>query len=225
MKKTLTAIVLSAVLAPPVALAIGGGGVIVEDPGSIAKTVEVIAKAKEQLDQLKEQVATAKGQLDAFKNEVIDTKKRLEGFSDYSTIFGSAESYMKDFWNDMSKDLSAADIRKIADKYGFDTTEYQQIEAQYKEKFEQVTRYEKLAKDIELSSGKLARAQTAFRNATTPQQREELRNNIILETSTMQAKIAQTDTEVRRMEKEQKLREEAALRKYSDDNFSLKPAK
>lgn len=46
MRKTLTAIVLSALLAPPMAFAIGGG-VIVEDPGSIAKTVEVIAKAKE----------------------------------------------------------------------------------------------------------------------------------------------------------------------------------
>ncbi|HGG5823032.1 TPA: type IV secretion system protein [Salmonella enterica subsp. enterica serovar Saintpaul] len=218
MKKTLTVIVLGFLMFQQTALA--AGGVIVEDPGSIAKTVEVIQKAKAQIDELKKQVDLAKNQLDAYKQEVLDTKKRLEGVSDYSAMFGSADAYLKDFWNDLNKDLTDSDVRNLASKYGFDTKEYEQIKQQYKEKFEQVTKYEALSKDLEKSADKLAKAQKEFNQATTPQKREELQNNIMLENSTMQLKIAQAEAEIRRSEKEQKLREEAALRKYMDSNFS-----
>lgn len=219
MKKTLTAVVLGFLLSQHPALALGG--VIVEDPGSIAKTVQVIAKAKDQIVELKKQVDLAKNQLDAYKQEVIDTKKRLEGVSDYSAMFGSADAYLKDFWNDLNKDLSDSDVRNLAAKYGFDIKEYDQIKQQYKDKFEQVTKYEALSKDLEKSANKLAKAQAAFSQATTPQKREELQNNIMLETSTMQVKIAQANAEIQRLEKEQKLQEEAAQRKFADDNFSL----
>ncbi|EKB3332594.1 hypothetical protein ONZ27_005151 [Salmonella enterica subsp. enterica serovar Chandans] len=219
MKKTLTAVVLGFLLYQQAALAVGG--VIVEDPGSIAKTVEVIAKAKDQIVELKKQVDLAKNQLDAYKQEVLDTKRRLEGVSDYSALFGSADAYLKDFWEGMNRDLSDSDIRNMASKYGFDTKEYDQIKQQYKAKFEQVTKYEALSDDLEKSAKKLAKAQAVFRQATTPQKREELQNNIMLETSTMQAKIAQANAEIQRLEKEQKLQEEAALRKFADDNFSL----
>lgn len=220
MKKTLTALFLGATLTGYSSVA-SSVGVIVEDPGSIAKTVEVIKKASDQIAELKKQVDLATNQLEAYKQEVLDTKRRLEGITDYSAIFGSAESYMKDFWNDMQRELTDADIRSMATKYGFDTKEYDQIKRQYESKFEEITKYEVMSKDLEKSAEKIKATQKAFSKADTPQKREELQNNILLETAAMQLKIAQNEAEINRMAHERKLREEAALIKYTESNFSL----
>ncbi|HGJ5856659.1 type IV secretion system protein [Arsenophonus nasoniae] len=198
-----------------------GSGIPVVDGAAIAQAVALVEKANAQIKELQDQVQTAKSQLDAYKQEVIDTKKRLEGFTDYSAIFGSAEAYMQDFWDDLNKDLNAADIRKFADKYGFNLKDYEQIEREYKNKFQQVEKYEALEKNITAHSRRLGGAQKAFNHAKTPQQREELLNNIILESNVLQAQIAQTNANIQKMEKEQKLKEEAAVKKYLDANFSL----
>ncbi|MDT1643172.1 type IV secretion system protein, partial [Escherichia coli] len=221
MKKTLTALFLGATLTGYSSVASSVGGVIVKDPGSIAKTVEVIKKAADQIAELKKQVDLATSQLEAYKQEVLDTKRRLEGITDYSAIFGSAESYMKDFWEDMKKELTDADIRSMATKYGFDTKEYDRIKRQYESKFEEITKYEAMSKDLEKSAEKIKATQKAFSKADTPQKREELQNNILLETAAMQLKIAQNEAEINRMARERKLREEAALIKYTEDNFSF----
>ncbi|EFJ8462660.1 type IV secretion system protein [Escherichia coli] len=221
MKKTLTALFLGATLTGYSSVASSVGGVIVKDPGSIAKTVEVIKKAADQIAELKKQVDLATSQLEAYKQEVLDTKRRLEGITDYSAIFGSAESYMKDFWEDMKKELTDADIRSMATKYGFDTKEYDRIKRQYESKFEEITKYEAMSKDLEKSAEKIKATQKAFSKADTPQKREELQNNILLETAAMQLKIAQNEAEINRMARERKLREEAELIKYTESNFSL----
>ena len=159
MKKTLTALILGATLTGYSSVASSVGGVIVKDPGSIAKTVEVIKKAADQIAELKKQVDLATSQLEAYKQEVLDTKRRLEGITDYSAIFGSAESYMKDFWEDMKKELTDADIRSMATKYGFDTKEYDRIKRQYESKFEEITKYEAMSKDLEKSAEKIKATQ------------------------------------------------------------------
>ncbi|EMB0787330.1 hypothetical protein U7S69_004917, partial [Escherichia coli] len=76
MKKTLTVLFLGATLTGYSSMASSVGGVIVKDPDSIAKTVEVIKKASDQIAELKKQVDLATSQLEAYKKEVLDTKRR-----------------------------------------------------------------------------------------------------------------------------------------------------
>lgn len=219
MKKTTLAVLLFAQLC---AVPAYSGGIPVIDGAAIAQAVALVQEAQSQLKELQDQVKTAKSQLDAYKQEVLDTKKRLEGFTDYSAIFGSAEAYFNDFWKELEKDLSQGDIQKLKEKYGFDFDEYSDLEKEYKEKFQQVRKYEVLEKDIQGSADRISRAQKAFQQAKTPQQREEMGNNILIESAALQAKLAKADAEIRRMEKEQKLREEAAALDYLNKNFRTK---
>lgn len=216
MKKILMAGVIAAACAAPAY----SGGIPVIDGAAVAQAVALVEKANAQIKELQAQVQTAKSQLDAYKQEVIDTKKRLEGFTDYSAIFGSAEAYMQDFWEDM-KNLDGKKFEDMADKYGFDTRELEAVKEKYEEKFQQVHKYETLEKNIHARSVALNNAQKAFADAKTPQQREELRNNIAMESNILQAQIAQTNAEVQRLEREQQLKDEAKLNKYLSDNFDL----
>ena len=93
-------------------------GIPTVDVAAIAKTVEEgLTRAQEaanQLNQLKEQ----------YEQQIKyaeDQKQRLEGFTDFSSGFDSASSYMKDSLSSITDDAKS-DLSDLRDKYGLSSS-------------------------------------------------------------------------------------------------------
>lgn len=189
-------------------------GIPVIDAASIAESVKMLAEAQKQLKELQEQVATAKSQLDDFRKEAEETKKRLEGFTDFGNIFDSSTAYLKDTLKDIQGDLSDADYYDWQAKQKIETEKGSGLEAEYQRRAAKIHRYEKMQDNLTVQSAKLDSLQREFKDATTPQKREEVLNTIQLENLKMQNTMKAVEFEMKKQEQEDAVAEKEALKKH-----------
>lgn len=189
-------------------------GIPVIDAASIAESVKMLAEAQKQLKELQEQVATAKNQLEDFRKEAEETKKRLEGFTDFGNIFDSSTAYLKDTLKDIQGDLSDADYYDWQAKQKIETEKGSGLEAEYQRRAAKIHRYEKMQDNLTVQSAKLDSLQREFKDATTPQKREEVLNTIQLENLKMQNTMKAVEFEMKKQEQEDAVAEKEALKKH-----------
>ncbi|MEG9385077.1 type IV secretion system protein [Morganella morganii] len=189
-------------------------GIPVIDAASIAESVKMLAEAQKQLKELQEQVATAKSQLEDFRKEAEETKKRLEGFTDFGNIFDSSTAYLKDTLKDIQGDLSDADYYDWQAKQKIETEKGSGLEAEYQRRAAKIHHYEKMQDNLTVQSAKLDSLQREFKDATTPQKREEVLNTIQLENLKMQNTMKAVEFEIKKQEQEDAVAEKEALKKH-----------
>lgn len=195
------------------------GGIPTIDVAAIAEAEKMLLEARNQLKELQTQVATAKSQLDDFRKEAEETKKRLEGYTDFSNIFDSSTEYLKDTLNDFKSDIKQVEIDDYLKSKGVDVQDNTELKADYERKVEQIKRYEKIQTNLESQSTKLDKLQREFRDATTPQKREEILNTIQLENLKMQNTMKTVELEMKKQEQENKILESEAMKASMDNEF------
>lgn len=193
------------------------------DAKSIIEAQRMFEQAKKQLSELEEQVKTAKNQLESFEKEAELTKKRFEGYSDFTAIFGSSSSYLKNNLTEFKKGLNDADWQKVKKENDFNFNrqgEITALEKNIKAKFEQTQRLEKMTNALIKKTEKLDSLQKEFKNATTPQQRAEVLNTLQLENQTMQNTLTGVSLEIQRQEKIEQIEKQKTALQYSEANFA-----
>lgn len=196
-----------------------GAVISVFDAGSIAQSAALVAEAGKQLKELQDQVKTAKNQLEDFRREAEDTKKRLEGFSDYSNIFGSAETYLNDTLNQAKKKITNMDSLKS--QHGINAASDTQLSKEYEVKIKKIERYETMEKNLVAKSKKLDRLQRKFSEAKTPQQREEILNNLQLENMKMQNTLVAFDLAMKQEHTSAAIEKQKAAQKWNKNFFAI----
>lgn len=189
-------------------------GIPTFDALNVQQSVKMVAEAQKQLKELQEQVATAKSQLEDFRKEAEETKKRLEGFTDFGNIFDSSTAYLKDTLKDIQGDLSDADYYDWQAKQKIETEKGSGLEAEYQRRAAKIHRYEKMQDNLTVQSAKLDSLQREFKDATTPQKREEVLNTIQLENLKMQNTMKAVEFEMKKQEQEDAVAEKEALKKH-----------
>ncbi|WHT81968.1 type IV secretion system protein [Providencia rettgeri] len=215
-KNIITLTLLASFVFSPLSFA---GGIPTIDVAAIAEAEKMLLEARNQLKELQTQVATAKSQLDDFRKEAEETKKRLEGYTDFSNIFDSSTEYLKDTLNDFKSDIKQVEIDDYLKSKGVDVQDNTELKADYERKVEQIKRYEKIQTNLESQSTKLDKLQREFRDATTPQKREEILNTIQLENLKMQNTMKTVELEMKKQEQENKILESEAMKASMDNEF------
>ncbi|MFH6841013.1 type IV secretion system protein [Providencia sp. 2024EL-00732] len=220
-KNIITLTLLASFVFSPLSFA---GGIPTIDVAAIAEAEKMLLEARNQLKELQTQVATAKSQLDDFRKEAEETKKRLEGYTDFSNIFDSSTEYLKDTLNDFKSDIKQVEIDDYLKSKGVDVQDNTELKADYERKVEQIKRYEKIQTNLESQSTKLDKLQREFRDATTPQKREEILNTIQLENLKMQNTMKTVELEMKKQEQEQEIEKKEAVVKYLNSEMeTFKP--
>lgn len=182
MKKQLISAAVSAVLvfsAPAFST-----GIPVVDVTAIAKTVQEgllrAQEAKAALDQ-------AMREYDQAKNIGEDAKRRFEGYSDYSNLFDTASSYMKGNLSELAKPDNIGSLRQ---QYGLVSNE-PAVQSKYDGMLQKISLYDNFNKQLTDNSRQLDSLQGRFSSATTPQQKQDIANQIQLEMVKQQSVIQQ----------------------------------
>jgi len=182
MKKQLISAAVSAVLvfsAPAFST-----GITVVDVTAIAKTVQEgllrAQEAKAALDQ-------AMREYDQAKNIGEDAKRRFEGYSDYSNLFDTASSYMTGNLSELAK---ADNIGSLRQQYGLVSNE-PAVQSKYDGMLQKISLYDNFNKQLTDNSRQLDSLQGRFSSATTPQQKQDIANQIQLEMVKQQSVIQQ----------------------------------
>lgn len=149
-------------------------GIPVVDVAGIAKTVEEglrrAQEAKQMLDQAVREYEQAKQLGDA-------AKQRFEGYSDFSNLFDTASSYMKDNLSDLSKSDNISGLRQ---KYGL-VSDDPSVQSRYDGMLNKISLYDNFNKQLTENAKQLDTLQGRFSSATTPQQKQDIANQIQLE--------------------------------------------
>lgn len=130
-----------------------------------------------QLAEMAEQLKVAEAQLNSFKEEALQMQKRFEGYSDLGNMFDvanlnkSIDSILKNI------DTSKIDDFLSKNNVSFDSEGINN----YKRLAESYSKYDVLLESLREKESKLDNLRKSFSLAQTPQEREELSNNIALE--------------------------------------------
>jgi type IV secretion system protein VirB5 len=181
MKKVFIAAIAGMLLLSPHAFS---AGILVFDTVAIAKTIEEglnrAQEAKAAFDQATKDYEQA-------KSIGEDAKRRFEGYSDYSDLFDTAASYMKD---DLSALAEAEDIGGLRDKYGL-VSDDEGVQQRYDGELQKIALYDNFNKQLTKGAQQLDTLQGRFESATTPQQKQDIANQIELEMVKTNAVIQQ----------------------------------
>ncbi|EBG4516807.1 conjugal transfer protein TrbJ [Salmonella enterica] len=180
-------------------------GIPVVDVASIAKTVEEgINRAQEaanQLSQLKDQYEQSIKYAEA-------QKERLEGFTDFSSGFDSASSYMKDSLSNIT-DGAKSDLSGLRGQYGLSSND-STTQARYDGLLQKIKFYDDFNKSMRERANRITGLQNAFSGADTPQKKADLANQLNTEQMTLDMQIKQYDLAERQMESAESARQEQA---------------
>lgn len=180
-------------------------GIPTVDVAAIAKTVEEgLTRAKEaanQLNQLKEQYEQQ-------MKYAEDQKQRLEGFTDFSSGFDSASSYMKDSLSSIT-DGAKSDLSGLRDKYGLSSSD-STTQARYDGLLQKIKFYDEFNDSMRDRANRITSLQNTFSSADTPQKKADLANQLSTEKMTLDMQIKQFDLAERQMESAEKARQEQA---------------
>lgn len=168
-------------------------GIPVIDASSIAQSAMLVTEAKNQLTELKEQLSTAKNQLLDFQKEAEATKKRLEGYTDYSSIFGSADSYLKKN-SDELMNSGVENLDGLRKKYDLESSS-SAMQKKYDSLLQRINSMEVHNERLNKKSKEMNALQEQFSNATTPQEKSDISNQLQTENINMQFIISQYDLE------------------------------
>ncbi len=178
-------------------------GIPTVDVAAIAKTVEEgLTRAQEaanQLNQLKEQ----------YEQQIKyaeDQKQRLEGFTDFSSGFDSASSYMKDSLSSITDDAKS-DLSGLRDKYGLSSSD-STAQARYDGLLQKIKIYDDFNDSLRDRANRITSLQNDFSSADTPQKKADLANQLSTEKMTLDMQIKQFDLAERQMESAEKARYE-----------------
>lgn len=219
MKKTLIAGLLLATFCVSPAWAV----IPVTDAASILKTVqEGLTRAKEaaaNLEQLKQQYDQIKQQYEQEVQYAKDQKARLEGFTDFSGGFDTASSYLKDSLSDVTSGAKS-DLGGLRNEYGLTSTD-SAAQARYDGILQKIKFYDNFNTQIRQRADRLASLQKSFSEATTPQKKTDVANQLSAEQMTMDMQIKQYDIAERQMNAAEKARYEKSRIDW-DDSHSAK---
>ena len=178
-------------------------GIPTVDVAAIAKTVEEgLTRAQEaanQLNQLKEQ----------YEQQIKyaeDQKQRLEGFTDFSSGFDSASSYMKDSLSSIT-DGAKSDLSGLRDKYGLSSSD-NTTQARYDGLLQKIKFYDEFNDSMRERANRITSLQNEFSSADTPQKKADLANQLSTEKMTLDMQIKQFDLAERQMESAENARYE-----------------
>ena len=178
-------------------------GIPTVDVAAIAKTVEEgLTRAKEaanQLNQLKEQYEQQ-------MKYAEDQKQRLEGFTDFSSGFDSASSYMKDSLSSITDDAKS-DLSGLRDKYGLSSSD-STAQARYDGLLQKIKIYDDFNDSLRDRANRITSLQNDFSSADTPQKKADLANQLSTEKMTLDMQIKQFDLAERQMESAENARYE-----------------
>ena len=183
-------------------------GIPTVDVAAIAKTVEEgLTRAQEaanQLNQLKEQ----------YEQQIKyaeDQKQRLEGFTDFSSGFDSASSYMKDSLSSITDDAKS-DLSNLRDKYGLSSSN-SVAQARYDGLLQKIKIYDDFNDSLRDRANRITSLQNDFSSADTPQKKADLANQLSTEKMTLDIQIKQFDLAERQMESAENARYEVERKK------------
>ena len=183
-------------------------GIPTVDVAAIAKTVEEgLTRAQEaanQLNQLKEQ----------YEQQIKyaeDQKQRLEGFTDFSSGFDSASSYMKDSLSSITDDAKS-DLSDLRDKYGLSSSN-SVAQARYDGLLQKIKIYDDFNDSLRDRANRITSLQNDFSSADTPQKKADLANQLSTEKMTLDMQIKQFDLAERQMESAENARYEVERKK------------
>ena len=183
-------------------------GIPTVDVAAIAKTVEEgLTRAQEaanQLNQLKEQ----------YEQQIKyaeDQKQRLEGFTDFSSGFDSASSYMKDSLSSITDDAKS-DLSNLRDKYGLSSSN-SVSQARYDCLLQKIKIYDDFNDSLRDRANRITSLQNDFSSADTPQKKADLANQLSTEKMTLDMQIKQFDLAERQMESAENARYEVERKK------------
>lgn len=183
-------------------------GIPTVDVAAIAKTVEEgLTRAQEaanQLNQLKEQ----------YEQQIKyaeDQKQRLEGFTDFSSGFDSASSYMKDSLSSITDDAKS-DLSNLRDKYGLSSSN-SVAQARYDGLLQKIKIYDDFNDSLRDRANRITSLQNDFSSADTPQKKADLANQLSTEKMTLDMQIKQFDLAERQMESAENARYEVERKK------------
>ena len=183
-------------------------GIPTVDVAAIAKTVEEgLTRAKEaanQLNQLKEQYEQQ-------MKYAEDQKQRLEGFTDFSSGFDSASSYMKDSLSSITDDAKC-DLSGLRDKYGLSSSD-STAQARYDGLLQKIKIYDDFNDSLRDRANRITSLQNDFSSADTPQKKADLANQLSTEKMTLDMQIKQFDLAERQMESAENARYEVERKK------------
>ena len=178
-------------------------GIPTVDVAAIAKTVEEgLTRAQEaanQPNQLKEQ----------YEQQIKyaeDQKQRLEGFTDFSSGFDSASSYMKDSLSSITDDAKS-DLSNLRDKYGLSSSN-SVAQARYDGLLQKIKVYDDFNDSLRDRANRITSLQNDFSSADTPQKKADLANQLSTEKMTLDMQIKQFDLAERQMESAENARYE-----------------
>ncbi|EAZ4194922.1 conjugal transfer protein TrbJ [Salmonella enterica] len=198
MKKQLISAAVSAVLvfsAPAFST-----GIPVVDVTAIAKTVQEgllrAQEAKAALDQAMREYEQA-------KNIGEDAKRRFEGYSDYSNLFDTASSYMKGNLSELAKPDNIGSLRQ---QYGLVSNE-PAVQSKYDGMLQKISLYDNFNKQLTDNSRQLDSLQGRFSSATTPQQKQDIANQIQLEMVKQNSVMQQYEFAQAKIEKEEEIKQ------------------
>ncbi|EGH9360838.1 plasmid conjugal transfer protein [Salmonella enterica] len=188
----------------------GTAGILVYDPTAVAKTVdEGLTRAQEaakQYEQLKQEYEQS-------VRYAEEQKKRLEGFTNFNTGFDTASSYMKDRLTDLT-DVKSYDVDSELDKFNLNDSE--SIKARLEGAAAKVKFLDSYNDDLKNRASKLESLQNKFNQATTPQQKADLTNQLQTEQINMQYFMKQNELAEKQMEQQDKLRQEQIRKEWME---------
>ncbi|MGL5290034.1 MAG: type IV secretion system protein [Aeromonas sp.] len=184
-------------------------GIPVVDVAAIAKTVEEgltrAQEAKAQLDQAMADYNQAKGIGEA-------AQKRFEGYSDFSNVFDTAASFMKENVSDLAK---PDDIGALRDEYGV-VSKDPAVQEKYDGMLKEISLYDNFNKSLIKTSKQLDDLQGDFAAATTPQQKEDISNQLQMEMLKQQAVMQQFTIAQAKIAQDQKIQKQKIADAFMD---------
>lgn len=176
-----------------------------------------------QLAEMAEQLKIAEAQLNSFKEEALQTQKRLEGYSNFGSLFDIAD--LQNTLDNMINNIDTSSIKNTLDKYGLNSEDtikqYDLLATTYNE-------YENLLKSFKEKDKKLSGLREKFNLAQTPQERDEIANNIALESVALENEKMAIEYQMRKNELEKEFERkklhEAYVEEYINGGWQGKKA-
>lgn len=187
-------------------------GVPVVDLASIAKSVEEgLIRAQEAAQQYEQ----LKREYDQSVKYAEEQKKRLEGFTNFNSGFDTASSYMKQQLNDLT-DPKQYDVDSELDKFQLNSSD--SLKARLEGAAAKVKFFDSYNVELKDRATKLERLQSSYHEATTPQQKSDLTNQLQTEQINMQYFMKQNEIAEKQMEEQNKLKQEQLRKKWMEQH-------
>lgn len=149
---------------------------------SIQEGLQRALEAKQALEQAVREYEQAKRFGD-------DAKRRFEGYSDFSTLFDTAASYIVKDLSDLSNPEKVGSLRQ---KYGLVSND-PSVQSKYDGMLQKISLYDSFNKQLTENAQQLDQLQNRFATAVTPQQKQDIGNQIQLELVKNQNIVRQYD--------------------------------